>query len=249
VAPMSRWRLLLAKCLDWGSVALLTILSTIRVAHPTAPENPEGILDYLHVSLVRHYVAIILSLAILALVGKVAQEVLSSVSKVRVKAVLNALHDGLFVGIPEQERYHNRVTLFRANRKRDQLKPYCRSGTQYQRSQTFFYVSEDDERQNEGVAGLAWFRNATIFIDDVPESCSTWDDCERCRAYAEATYVPPELAAKMKVRARCFLALPVRSFDGAIWGVLVIDSRKPGGIDRSRDGVVELLNSALGKML
>jgi len=57
------------------------------------------------------------------------------------------------------------------------------------------------------------------------------------------------LAGKLKVRARSLLATPVRSFSGAKWGVLVMDSRKPGAMDLAREPLVLLYVSALEKML
>jgi hypothetical protein len=119
---MSRWRLLAAKICDWVSTALIGILSAIRGAFPNAPARPVGVLSSLHANLINGFVPIIVLLFLLAIGSKVAQELLGSQSKVRLKALLDALHSSYFADVPDTERYYSRVTLFKANPARDRLK-------------------------------------------------------------------------------------------------------------------------------
>jgi hypothetical protein len=120
----------------------------------------------------------------IALVAKLVQEKLNPESKIRLKAWLDILLDAYFTGVPEAEKYHNRVTLFKANRKCTALEAHCRSGTQYQRKIQSFVISEDNENANEGIAGQAWFRNATVTAS-LPDSPPIWrNDDPACEHYA-----------------------------------------------------------------
>ena len=54
--------------------------------------------------------------------------------------------------------FHHRATLFKVNLRETKLKFFCRSGTQYQRKVQPFQIDNDNEGQNEGIAGQAWFK-------------------------------------------------------------------------------------------
>ena len=123
------------------------------------------------------------------MVARVLQKLLASQSKMKLKAALDSLRDGFFAEAPESERHHNRVTLFRPDRARRFLRPFCRSGTQYQRCNTSFAIDDNNEQANEGVAGRAWFSDATI-TKELPAVPNPWrDKNEDCFAYAEAGFL------------------------------------------------------------
>jgi hypothetical protein len=239
-----------AKIADWASVLSIGVFSAIRAAFPTPDEKPVGVLNSLHSDLAKWFVPLIILLSLTALTSKIFQEVLGSASKVRIKALLDALRDSYFSDVPGDERHHNRVTLFKADRNGTKLKPLCRSGTQFQRSAASFRISNEDEASNEGIAGRAWFIDATLTVNELPTPNEPWDDKhETCIAYAEAGRLPLQKAAKLKVKSRSLLATPVRSLSGAKWGVLVLDSRKPDSMVAERENLVSFVALAVGKMV
>jgi len=102
-----------------------------------------------------------------------------------VKAVLDALEEACFNTVAPGERYFNRVTIFKASWFGRKLKPYCRAGDRYQHGISSFRINNDDEAQNEGLAGQAWFRNATVTVGDLPALPNPWSDADpNCQAYA-----------------------------------------------------------------
>src|SRR5262249_29846868 len=152
---------------------------------------------------------------LLAFSSRAIQELINPESKVRMKAPLDAFFEAYFAGVPEGERYNNRITLFRANRSKDLLKPYCRSGTQYQRGIQSLKINSDKEDGNEGIAGQAWFRNATVSPPALPECPNPWSDEDPvCQDYANRGLLNNSKAARLHVKSRSLVATPVRDFKG-----------------------------------
>lgn len=246
---MSRWRVLALEIADWSIPLLIGIISALRVGLKPPPNPPVGVLASLHADLIAWYFWIVVGLSIAALVTKIALKVLRSESKIKIKAVLDALRDSYFEGAAGDERHHNRVTLFRPDRSQRKLKRYCRSGTQWQRSGTSFKISDDNEHANEGVAGQAWFSDATVSAQ-LPAPTNPWDDNHAdCIAYAEAGYLLARKACDLNVKSRSILATPVRDTKGARWGILVLDSRTPNGLKADRQAHAELVATTIGSMI
>ena len=242
--------LIAARVVEWGGIGLFPILTAFRVRYPAPITTAWPSIQAFHGWFLSWFVTITVVLALLVFVAKLTQERLNPESKIRLKGVLDAVLEAYFPEVPEGERYFNRVTLFRANPDRTLLKPYARSGTQYQRGTQSLPINDDDEARNEGVAGQAWFRNATVSVNNLPACPNPWsNDDETCRRYAQEGFLPIEKAARLHVRSRSALATPVRGFKGNRWGVLVIDSRRPDAIDPTKQGVVTFIGAALGKML
>jgi hypothetical protein len=142
------------------------------------------------------------------------------------------------------------VTIYKAVWFSKWLKPYCRAGDRYQRSISWFKINNDDETRNEGLAGQAWFRNATVTVGDLPECPNPWSDSDaRCQAYAQHGLLTPAKAGRLKVKSRSLLATPVRNFKGNQWGVLVLDSRVPDTFNAERQASVTSFATVLSKML
>jgi hypothetical protein len=245
---VSSRRLLIAKWAEWIGLGLLPVLSAIKTVG--APVPPTTLLQMLYHEVVEAYVGLVFGASVLALAGKAGQAILGAESKARVKAVLNALEDSCFNTVAPGERYFNRVTIFKAVWFGTKLKAYCRAGDRYQRDISSFKISNDDEAKNEGLAGQAWFRNATVIVGDLPECPNPWTDANaRCQDYAHRGLLTAKKAGQLKVKSRSILATPVRNFKGNQWGVLVLDSRQPDAFGAERQASVTSVATVLSKML
>lgn len=234
--------------LDYACTALVAIVTAHRATLPVPPASPVGLAASLQAVLSEHFVAIIIILVVCSLGSKIALTRLRSETKYRLKAVLDIIRDSYFRGTPETEKHLNRVTLFR--RTKGTLVPFCRSGTAHQRGSQKFAIDDDHEERNEGIAGKAWFTSGSVTKNDLPEPPGQWDNNDaRCKAYAEAGNLPIAKAAKLRVKAQSIHATVIRTHRGERWGVLVLDSAKRGQISEDRLTHVELLGTALGKML
>lgn len=243
-------RLLAAKVVEWLALALVPVLSAVRITYPESNGSPASFVQFLHRSFLESYVYILGTLGILGVVAKIAQEYLNPESKIRLKATLDAFFEAFFADAPESVRYTNRATLFKANSKRTELVPYCRSGTQYQKGIQSFQVNDNNEYANEGIAGQAWFRNTTVGVHNLSECPNPWTDTDqKCQKYAQEGLLPLSKAKGLHVKSRSILATPVRDFHGNQWGVLVLDSRKPNGVDPQKENLIKAFVATLGKML
>ena len=191
-------------------------------------------------------------LGVTAVAAFVGEEYINWVSKAPYKSALDILRDALFKNIPADEMFHHRATLFKANRRETKLKFFCRSGTQYQRNVQSFQINNDSEMQNEGIAGQAWFKDATLNYSDLPEISSEWrDDDDTCKEYAKAGHLPLGKAKRLNVKSRSIAATPIRNLDGKRWGVLVVDSRNPDDfLDKSKNKeLFESIAATIEKLL
>jgi hypothetical protein len=98
---------------------------------------------------------------------------------------------------------------------------------------------------NEGVAGKAWFINASATILNLPlwpESPNGAKDYDIRREYAERGLLSMQKAVRLNVKSRSITATVVRSPIGKKWGVLVLDSRHPDGVsdNAEKQALVEL---------
>lgn len=245
-----RWRVLVAKITEWIALGLIPILSALRAYYPTVAAKPTNLPEYLHQAFTEWFLTLIIVLALVGVLAKLIQEHFNPESKKRLKAALDLLLDAYFTGVPEKDRYLNRATLFKANTGHSKLQPFCRSGTQYHRGIQPLLIDDNKEAGNEGVAGQAWFRNATVSIPDLPDCPNPWSARNlACADYARKGLLPMNKAETLHVKSRSLLATPVRNFKGEQWGILVLDSRKPDSIAQDKEHLVTLFASALGKML
>lgn len=191
-------------------------------------------------------------LGVIAGAAFMGEEYINWISKASYKSALNILRDALFKSFPPDEMFHHRATLFKANRRETKLKFFCRSGTQYQRSVQSFQINNDNEKQNEGIAGQAWFKDAALNYSDLPEIPSEWrDGDDKCKEYAKAGHLPLEKAKKLNVKSRSIAATPIRNLDGKRWGVLVVDSRSPDDfLEKSKNkDLFESIAATIEKLL
>ena len=106
------------------------------------------------------------------------------------------------------------------------LVPVMRSGHTSTRMTTAFLAPQGDPDLAEGVAGMAWSRNSTVVLENLPELPSSKKKAKP--EYATKTSTPPDLVERYLARgvpmARSFGATPIE-VNNKIWGVLVLDSR------------------------
>lgn len=191
-------------------------------------------------------------LGIIAGAAFIGEEYNNWISKAPYKSALDILRNALFKDVPPDKMFHYRATLFKVNLRETKLKFFCRSGTQYQRKVQPFQINNDNEGQNEGIAGQAWFKDTILNYFDLPEIPSEWrDDDEKCKEYAKESHLPLRKAKQLKVKARSIAATPIRNLDGKKWGVLVVDSRNPDDfLDESGNkDLIESIAATIGKLL
>ncbi len=187
---------------------------------------------------------IYISLGTIAFTAFFVEEYIDWMSKASYKSALDILRDALFKNMPPDEMFHHRATLFKANRRETKLKFFCRSGTQYQKKVQPFKINNDNEKENEGIAGQAWFKNATLNYPNLPE----WRDDDK---YANSGHLPLDKVKKLNVKSRSIVATPIRNLDGKRWGVLVVDSRNPNEfLDKTQQNdLFESIAATIGKLL
>ncbi len=238
------------KLLEWIPGSLLVVLIAIRASYPQPPPSPQGLLHFLHIQLLESYVFVNAILVGLTLSGKLLQEIVYPVRKAQVKGILDALAETYFKDEPEAQKYFHRVTLFRARLRKRFLVAYCRSGVQYQGGIQWLKINSDNENANEGIAGRAWFTNTTVAVADLPECPDPWNNGDqRCQEYVQRGGIPAKKAARLHVKSRSLLATPVRNTKGAQWGVLVLDSREPDGIDAAKQFLATGFATAISNVL
>jgi len=160
----------------------------------------------------------------------------------QLKALMDALQQEVFRAEMSggASLYDHRVTLFRHGWLwrlhrwpwSGWLYPIERSGHMTRRRGTFFRAGGERGEQ-EGVAGQAWTKSATVVVENLPdlEDVSSLEGgLQRglVEEYAKRTWVSRDwlvrrLAAK-KPMACSFCGIPVE-VGGKMWGVLVLDSR------------------------
>jgi len=242
----------LATVVEWIAAALLAIFAVIRTLDPNSIQGQiwKDIVGEIH----DRQVEIVLVLAFGTLTSKIAQAAMDrwATDRRAIKAVLDAAHKSVFADVAPEEHYAHRVTLFRITRRfRDlpfapwkwldsrlrswpySLRMYARSGTSYQSASAGLFVNDEDEDANEGVAGKAWFTNASWTVTELPEwpnNCTgNPEHSEERRNYAKKGFMTPEKAHTIRVKSRSLSAHVVRKPTGVRWGVLMFDSRDPKG--------------------
>lgn len=228
-------RLAVARWAIYTAPVLIGALTAVTGKYPL-PKNPEPrFKDVLLIAAHDWYIVAVITLSVIILAARGLQDYVGALDTRHLKGMVDTLHAAYFAEVPEGERYHNRVTLFKANRKQTELEAVCRSGTQYPRGIQPLLISDDNEAGNEGIAGQAWFTNSTVVRTDLPDCpVPCLADDHDCAQYASQGLLPISKAAKLHVRSRSLLATPVRDRTGARWGVLVLDSRRPDGIDSAK---------------
>jgi len=244
---------------EWLLVFIVTALAGARAADPSNyDELSRAILVFLQAGSFKYTFACALGVFCLKIVNEgLLRRRITKMGQVRF--VLNSLHRKYFSNVPEEELYLHRVTVLRAKRffstTPHRLCVFARSGTSFQKSKTYLRIDDEHEDENEGVAGRAWFTNATATVTDLPQwpdklYSPTQDTLTRSQ-YAQTGLLSVEKASRLNVKSRSITATVVRTVSGRKWGVLVLDSRNPQGIQNSREKkeIVELSAAIMSHMV
>jgi len=139
------------------------------------------------------------------------------------------------------------------------LVPMLRSGHMSQNSDARFYVC-DQSAENEGLAGLAWSMNSHIVKDQLPDLTSLYSGRRVARqisdplvaGYSAETNCSIEMINSYVTRKRhlprAIGATTVMVRD-KLWGVLVVDSRRPDGVSLDSISNYTLTVSVIGELL
>ncbi|MCB9866898.1 MAG: GAF domain-containing protein [Phycisphaerales bacterium] len=126
--------------------------------------------------------------------------------------------------------HRHRATLFKARRwgRWKRLCIFVRSGHTTQGSRTSFKIPPDEPDSAEGIAGITWKENAVVAKSGLPDVVAESDDALKSE-YARQTGVSVEWLNWRTYNARSFMGIPIE-VNGALWGVVVLDSADPQGI-------------------
>lgn len=121
----------------------------------------------------------------------------------------------------------HRLTLFRADMARGRLIIVARSSHVTGESVTSWRIDRNSLERCEGVAGVTWFRDCLLTVQDLPDVSNECADGE-VEDYARRTFVRRSDVIEKRWRARSYAATTIR-VAGEPWGVLVLDSIDPRG--------------------
>ena len=157
-----------------------------------------------------------------------------------IKHYLDIFRDDVFDIGPQDATHHHRVTLFKYVWWRwgwvkwpwsGWLIPVERSGHTTQDNITCFRAP-DAADSAEGVAGLTWSRrNAIVEISNLPDLGAS-PTTANFETYARHTGVTVQWLRQKRPKARSFYGIPVE-VKGKLWGVIVLDSRSPAGVNQN----------------
>lgn len=176
--------------------------------------------------------------------------------KKQIKASLNAFSDSFFKEVAISDRYKNRVTLFKAKKDffgRQSLIIFARAGTIQQKSNTQFLIDDNNEEKNEGVAGRAWYTNSRVTVSSLPQwnEGVSWKSDQNCIEYAKQSFLTLEKASQLTIKSRSITATIVRNQQGDPWGVLVLDSREPQGVENTteKNNLIDMVANTLSSSI
>jgi hypothetical protein len=167
--------------------------------------------------------------------------------------VLDALREEYFGEVEAQKKHLPRVTLFRYRRmwrkafRGTYLTIYARAG-KHALSKTVLRVDENAAEMCEGIAGHILFLNAAF-----TKKTRAWpddpNDIAGRQQYAEEGKMPLEKALLLMLKSRVFSGTVVRSANGALWGVLLVDSMTDGQIEKTKEDRLDFYARLLGKLI
>jgi hypothetical protein len=150
-----------------------------------------------------------------------------------VRDVLDQFRSQLFPNATDDQLHEHRVTLFQFTRWHfcarkwpwsGWLFPVERSGHTTQKTNIVF-LAPDEADKVEGVAGMTWSRRQVVHVKDLPDLSVDFSD-QAIGEYAKRSWMPENVVRQRKPRARSLVGIPVE-VKSEIWGVIVVDSRKP----------------------
>jgi hypothetical protein len=110
-----------------------------------------------------------------------------------------------------------------------------------------YFRAPDNADQAEGIAGTTWARNKVVTISNLPDLRASPTDAD-FEVYSTATFVGVERLRESLPGSRAFCGIPIE-VKGRLWGVLVLDSRSPDGIQQDGKLMYTPVSKLLGKVL
>ncbi|SFB80293.1 hypothetical protein SAMN05660443_0223 [Marinospirillum celere] len=190
----------------------------------------------------------------------------------KIKFILDEYQDRAFNNDENDSQDHHRVTLFKFKEKcwfckrwncisffskewahhfrSDFLVPVLRSGHQSQKTKTSFLVPDSSD-ECEGVAGKAWANVNSVIVPNLPLVKKRMKKNDKAD-YANNTYSDQKMIDHYinidRKMPRSIAAIPVM-VKNEPWGVLVLDSRRPDGVDENSVLNFTLTVSLIGHLL
>lgn len=194
----------------------------------------------------------------------------------QIQFILDQYQDRVFNHFSDDPPDHNRVTLFQVKKRcflkkhwssehslrpsgkhpcfSNYLVPVMRSGHISKKTSAIFYVSDKSD-ECEGIAGQAWGKGGTTVATDLPELKLDNNGIPTKRSansYAKATFSDLKLVDQYvknkRITPRSIAAIPVE-VNGELWGVVVLDSRRPHGVTDDSVQNYTLTVSMIGRLL
>lgn len=133
------------------------------------------------------------------------------------------------------------------------LVPILRSGLHTKKTKTVFCVSDDSRQQTEGVAGQGWKRGAKLSLVNLPLIVKSSGRVERAR-YAQQTSMTEDMVSDYADNniplSRSIVSLPLMDCQGEPWGLIVVDSTEPTGINEAElDSAYHAIIEPIGILL
>ena len=167
---------------------------------------------------------VLVAFGLLSLMSRLARE---SFDKKKLKKILGATAAICF-GDVDLSKHAYRATLFKARRTlffRSWLGIVARSGSGEHKSSTIFSIGNSPE-YNTGIAGQCYFQNGATIIKTLP-NISHDDGQQAISEYQKVGFLAPDEYKKLDIRALVLLATGIRTDEGKIWGILVLDTTDP----------------------
>lgn len=172
-----------------------------------------------------------------------------------IKFQLDSIRQIAFTVDTEDGHHFHRVTLFKKKRWawccrkwpwQGWLVAVERSG-HTTRTRAIRFKAPDNADFAEGVAGMTWARDQIVRISNLPPLGEQASDGD-LRVYADKTGLTIESVRETRPRARSLTGIPVE-VRGRLWGVLVLDSRRPDAIMQDGEATYREASKLLGKLL
>jgi hypothetical protein len=130
VAMQGRRRLAIAHWIQYLGPILFVVTTSIVTRYPKATWPSDRYRDLALKIVLEWQLVLIVVLALVMILARVMQDILEHADTTKLKQMVDSVHATYFVGVPANDCFRDRVTLFKANRSQTKLEAVCRSGTQ-----------------------------------------------------------------------------------------------------------------------
>jgi hypothetical protein len=160
----------------------------------------------------------------------IAYEFSEHSSKLAFKKLLDHIHRKYFPYSTGGLDPECRVTLFRPGMvRRRTLGVWARSGGLQMTSKVRWNIKRSESENFHGIAGYAWAVGIFVTIDGLSDysACSLVEQSK----YRKQTFITEKEASKLHWKARAFRCLVIKNYRGDKVGVLMMESKQPGGLN------------------